>query len=104
MRLIWRLGKAIYPASSHPSTPVALPADLQAVFAANDVEVSKTGFGAEYLARIRGYAFDGGDTLTRTYYQKIRVLDDNGIAEFSTLEFDFDPSYEQLFVNRNGCS
>lgn len=78
---------------------VPLPKDLQKIFAADDVSTTASGYGAEYLSRISGYDFSGGDTRTETLYRKIRVLDDNGISQFSTLEFDFDPSYEQLYVN-----
>ena len=35
----------------------------------------------------------------KAIYRKIQILDDNGVTQFSTLEFDFDPSFEQLYVN-----
>ena len=79
---------------------VALPDDLAQLFAVDDLEGSDAGYGSEFLADIVGYGFSGGEKLFRTVYQKIRILDDNGISDFSTLEFDFDPSYEQLFVNK----
>jgi tetratricopeptide (TPR) repeat protein/transglutaminase-like putative cysteine protease len=78
---------------------VPLPKAMQKVFAANDIASSDAGYGAEFLSRISGYDYAGGETLRETQYRKIRVVDDNGISQFSTLEFDFDPSYEQLFVN-----
>jgi len=78
---------------------VSLPKGMQKIFAANDTGSTESGYGAEYLSRISGYDFAGGETRTETQYRKIRVLDDNGISQFSTLEFDFDPGYEQLFVN-----
>lgn len=84
---------------SKPIEAVQLPADLQTVFASNDMRPDDAGYGAEYLSRITAYAFTGGDRRRETWYRKIRVSDDNGIAQFSTLEFDFDPSYEHLFVN-----
>ncbi len=78
---------------------VPLPGDMQKIFAANDTESSEKGYGAEFLSRISGYDFSGGNTLRETQYRKIRIIDDNGVSSFSTLEFDFDPAYEQLFVN-----
>lgn len=84
------------------STPVAaieMPKDMQKVFEANDASPSESGYGAVYLSRITGYEFSEGDTRRETHYRKIRVADDNGIAQFSTLEFDFDPSFEHLYVN-----
>lgn len=78
---------------------VPLPKDMQKIFAADDAGTKESGYGAEYLSRISGFDFPGGGTRTETLYRKIRVLDDNGISQFSTLEFNFDPSYEQLYVN-----
>lgn len=78
---------------------VPLPKGTDSVFAANDTQSATPGYGAEYLSRITGYAFAGDETRIQTVYQKIRIFDDNGISQFSTLEFDYDPSYETLFVN-----
>lgn len=78
---------------------VLLPKYMQRIFMADDVSTGESGYGAEFLDRIIGYDFNGGETLTETMYRKIRVIDDNGISQFSTLEFDFDPSYEHLYVN-----
>jgi hypothetical protein len=72
---------------------------MQKIFVANDTTSSESGYGAEFLSRIKGYEFSGGKTLKETQYRKIRVIDDNGISQFSTLEFDFNPAYENLFVN-----
>ena len=78
---------------------VPLPKEMQKIFAADDASTTASGYGAEYLSRISGFDFSGGGTRTETLYRKIRVLDDNGISQFSTLEFNFDPSYEHLYVN-----
>ncbi len=80
--------------------PVALPGELGTFFSAAGTDSERDGYGAVFLSRITGYDFDGSDTLRQTQYRKIKVLDDNGVTQFSTLEFDFDPSYEQLYVNR----
>ena len=79
---------------------VAMPRQVRKIFAANDLEAPLDGYGAVFLTRMAGYEFDGSDVRRETQYRKILVLDDNGITRFSTLEFDFDPSYEQLYVNR----
>lgn len=78
---------------------VAMPKQLQRIFDASDLGSTHEGYGAVFLMRATGYDFDGSDILRKTRYRKIRVLDDNGVTQFSTLEFDFDPSYEQLYVN-----
>ncbi len=79
--------------------PVALPRELGKFFSSTSPVANFNGYGAVFLSRITGYGFDGSDTLLQTQYRKILVLDDNGVTQFSTLEFDFDPSYEQLYVN-----
>ena len=78
---------------------VKMPRDIAKLFAADDPGAVQEGYGAVYLTRITGYEFSGGDTLLETHFQKIRILDDNGVTQFSTLEFDFDPAFEQLYVN-----
>ena len=78
---------------------VELPARIQRVFEASDLGAVEAGYGAVFLTRVTGYDFDGSDILRESLYRKIRVLDDNGVTQFSTLEFDFDPSFEQLYVN-----
>ncbi|RZV36117.1 MAG: DUF3857 domain-containing protein [Chromatiales bacterium] len=79
---------------------VTLPDRIQRVFDASDLETVQEGYSAVFLTRVTGYDFDGGEVLRESLYRKIRVLDDNGVTQFSTLEFDFDPSFEQLYVNR----
>ena len=93
------MGQGDVSSISTPVAPVALPKDMQKVFEANDTNSGESGYGAIFLSRITGYEFSGGDTRTETQYKKIRVTDNNGIAQFSTLEFDFDPSFEHLYVN-----
>lgn len=94
-----KLGQGDVSAINTEIDPVPLPRNMRRIFAADDASTGESGYGAEYLNRITGYAFNGGVTLTETMYRKIRVIDDNGISQFSTLEFDFDPSYEHLYVN-----
>ncbi len=93
------LGQGDVSTISTPIEAVALPKDMRRIFAADDAVTGGAGYGADFLSRITGYEFSGGETRTETLYRKIRVADDNGIAQFSTLEFDYDPSYESLFVN-----
>lgn len=94
-----KLGQSDISTISTAIAAVALPKEMQKIFAANDTGTKESGYGAEYLSRISGFDFSGGNTRTETLYRKIHVLDDNGISQFSTLEFNFDPSYEQLYVN-----
>jgi tetratricopeptide (TPR) repeat protein/transglutaminase-like putative cysteine protease len=78
---------------------VAMPQQVKRIFDATDVSSTENGYGAVFLARVAGYDFDGSDVLRESIYRKIQILDDNGVTQFSTLEFDFDPGFEQLYVN-----
>lgn len=78
---------------------LALPKDVQKLFEKSGGDKPVDGFGAVYASKIAGYGFDRSDRLLETQYRKIRILDGTGIKQFSTLEFDFDPAYESLYVN-----
>ena len=78
---------------------VEMPERIRRVFDASDLDAVQAGYGAVYLTRVTGYHFDGSEILRESVYRKIRVLDANGVTQFSTLEFNFDPSFEQLYVN-----
>jgi tetratricopeptide (TPR) repeat protein len=78
---------------------VTMPGKVQRIFDAATLSRTDNRYGAVFLARVAGYDFDGGDVLRESIYRKIKILDDNGVTQFSTLEFDFDPSFEQLYVN-----
>jgi tetratricopeptide (TPR) repeat protein len=87
-------------ASISESLPaVVLPAELQSLVDGAAFNETIDGYGAWFLNRITGYSFDGGETLSRTLVQQIKVQDAQGVANFSTLEFNFDPAFEQLYVN-----
>jgi tetratricopeptide (TPR) repeat protein/transglutaminase-like putative cysteine protease len=78
---------------------VAMPRQVKRSFDATDVNSTEDGYGAVFLSRVAGYDFNGSDVLRESLYRKIQILDDNGVTQFSILEFDFDPSFEQLYVN-----
>ena len=79
---------------------VAMPRNLQKMFNTPGYGNTVDGYGAFFLNRVLGYEFDGGEYLHKTYYQQIKIQDAQGIEQFSTLEFNFDLAYEQLYVNR----
>jgi transglutaminase-like putative cysteine protease/tetratricopeptide (TPR) repeat protein len=93
------LGEGENASISEYLSAVALPAELQALVDDAPFAATVDGYGAWLLNRITGYAFDGGETLTRTLLQQIKVQDAQGVTQFSTLEFNFDPAFEQMYVN-----
>jgi tetratricopeptide (TPR) repeat protein len=93
------LGEGENASISEALPAVALPAELQSLVDGAEFSETIDGYGAWFLNRITGYAFNGGETLSRTLVQQIKLQDAQGVANFSTLEFNFDPAFEQLYVN-----
>lgn len=93
------LGEGDTSTISQAIEPVTMPRKVQRIFDATIPSGTDKAYGAVFLARIGGYEFDGSGVLRQSYYRKIQILDDNGVTQFSTLEFEFDPSFEQLYVN-----
>lgn len=93
------LGEGDNASISTPIDPVPLPKELQKAFESDGSSTAVEGFGAIYTSRIAGFHFDQGESISATQYRKIRIQDVNGIKQFSTLEFDFDPAFEHLYVN-----
>ena len=93
------LGEGENASISEALAAVALPGELRSLVDSAPFNETIEGYGAWFLNRITGYAFSGGETLSRTQVQQIKVQDAQGVANFSTLEFNFDPAFEQLYVN-----
>lgn len=93
------LGEGENASISEVLAAVPLPAELQSLVDSTNYSATIDGYGAWFLNRITGYRFDAGETLSRTLRQQIKVQDAQGVAYFSTLEFNFDPAFEQLYVN-----
>jgi tetratricopeptide (TPR) repeat protein len=56
-------------------------------------------YGARYLKDITAISFTPKKEFKRTDYCSIQVLDSSGIAACSTMQFEFDPLSEAIFVN-----
>jgi transglutaminase-like putative cysteine protease len=94
------LGEGENASISEPVEVVPLPESMQALVDDVSGAARIEGYGAYFINRITGYAFDDSESLTRTQLQQIKVQDAQGIEQYSTLEFDFDPAFEQFYVNR----
>ncbi|MFC3194272.1 DUF3857 domain-containing protein [Marinicella sediminis] len=53
----------------------------------------------EYLYYTVGYGFQPGEPLTTSYARKIKINNPNGVEQFKTITFDFDQSYEHVYLN-----
>ena len=76
------------PVELRSAEPKTLPANLLA-----DAQ-------AYYRRHITAIAFEPGKTYRTSTYLSIEVLTDTGAARFGTMQFDFDPLNERIFVNR----
>jgi tetratricopeptide (TPR) repeat protein/transglutaminase-like putative cysteine protease len=81
-------------------SPVALPETLMKALASLSGDSTNDEYNSYYLARIRGIGFQPGKELKYTTFQRIKVMDASGISLFSTIEIDFNPLSEKLFVNK----
>jgi len=59
----------------------------------------RDGFGAFYLSRVTGYAFERKKDCRHTVRMRIKVLDAAGVSRFSTIQRDYDPVSEDIYVN-----
>ncbi|MDJ0939344.1 MAG: DUF3857 domain-containing protein [Woeseiaceae bacterium] len=94
------LGEGDNASISEAIAAARLPKDIAKLVSGADWGGTRDGYGAYFINRILGYEFDGGESVTETFVQQIKIQDAQGIEQFSTLEFDFDPAFEQLYVNR----
>ncbi|MEW5848976.1 MAG: DUF3857 domain-containing protein [Myxococcota bacterium] len=92
------LGEGNNSAIKEALAPVPLPPELarELVPLANPPQTDR---GAYYDWRVDGVQFERGKLERITYYRRIRVLDESGVSRFSTLQFDFSPLAERIFVN-----
>ncbi|HKD36721.1 MAG TPA: tetratricopeptide repeat protein, partial [Pirellulales bacterium] len=55
---------------------------------------------AYYRRRVTAIEFEPEKVYRTSVYESIQILTDTGAKRFSTLDFDFDPLAEKIFVNR----
>jgi tetratricopeptide (TPR) repeat protein len=94
------LGEGENASISEPVEAVPLPESMLALVDDVSGAARIDGYGAYFINRITGYAFDGSESLRKSQLQQIKIQDAQGIEQHSTLEFDFDPAFEQFYVNR----
>jgi len=84
-----------------PIESVALPEVLQRAFDAHPLE-KDYGTGQPYvlLLAAKGYAFESGKPMRRTWHRRIRINTTEGANNLSSIEFTFDPLSERIFINR----
>lgn len=93
------LGEGNNASISEELVAIALPKNIKKRLSKASLSGLREGYGAFFIDRISGFEFDGGKRVSRSHYQRIKIQDEQGIESFSTLEFNFDPAFEQLYVN-----
>jgi len=84
-----------------PVEKVAIPATLQQVLEANPMEEDYgAGQPTILLLAAKGYAFESGKPLRRTWYRRFKINTTEGANDLSSIEFAFDPLSERIFINR----
>lgn len=59
-----------------------------------------TDAGVLFHHRVICYKFEPGKQLLQTVYYRFTILNRQGIDAISSFEFEFDPEYERMFVNK----
>ncbi len=81
-------------------TPVKLPEEIEIKGPYSPGEYVSSEYGAYYISRIIGLSYEKDAGQKITIYEKIRILDSSGVIKFSTIEKDFNPLYEDIYVNK----
>lgn len=79
--------------------PVPLPESIAALSKAKANPQYTKDESVFYLQHFSGYQHDADGILKNTIRRKIRILNSTGANNFSTFTIDFNPLYEQLYVN-----
>jgi transglutaminase-like putative cysteine protease/tetratricopeptide (TPR) repeat protein len=94
------LGQGDNQAFREPIAPVPVPDGLEAV--SSDVVPKEflEGYPAVFLRSSHGHAIETGKPVRTTSRLRIRVLTQEGAANYSTLEFPFRPASQRAYINR----
>ncbi len=79
--------------------PVELPNKLKAYLDGTVDPAYIKGEGAYYLRHVLGYQQDKKGLIKYTMRRKVHIVNSVGANNFSTFTIDFNPLYEQLYVN-----
>jgi tetratricopeptide (TPR) repeat protein len=93
------LGEGSNTSIKQPIAAVPLPAILTNSATHSARSGYASDFGAYYTRRITAVQYQPGKECRTSDYLFLRVLDCSGVAAFSTIQFNFDPLREDIFVN-----
>lgn len=96
------LGKGNTASINVPIEAVPEPAEITALAARWREEHGphlSEDFGYQILRRVYGISFEKGKPRKTTGSSSVRILDNSGVNQYSTLKFGFDSLGERVFVN-----
>lgn len=96
------LGKGNISLIKTPIEPVPLPSEVAQKVAELDgahFEELDEKFGAVQKTRSYGIYFKVGEPEKRTLRASVKICDSNGLDDYSTLRFYFDPLTESIYIN-----
>lgn len=83
-----------------PITAVALPDEVQRAMTAHP---AAKDYGSDqpyaWLLTAKGYHFEPGRPMRRTWHRRARIYTTEGANELSSIEYAFDPLSERIFIN-----
>lgn len=84
-----------------PIEPVALPESLLKVWKEHPM-AEKHGAGQPYvwLLTAKGHHFTPGKPARRTWHRRARIQTSEGASSLSSIEYQFSPIHERIFINR----
>ena len=93
------LGQGDNTAIKSPIKQVRLPEILMKKLPALEAKPQDNGFDSYYLNIINAFSFKAGKEFKHTTYKRIKIVDAGGVSRFSTLQMEFNPLSEEIYVN-----
>jgi tetratricopeptide (TPR) repeat protein len=93
------LGQGDSSAIRQPIEPVAIPEELTKLSGATTQPATSENYAAIYVKRLRAMHFEKSKDARTTDRRVIRILNRQGVQDFSTLQFTYDPLSEDIYVN-----
>jgi tetratricopeptide (TPR) repeat protein len=87
-----------------PIDPVKLPAELEKQITQKGpspaTKYNTDKYSAYFIYSIENIEFQKGISQKHTLYRKIKINNQTGVSQFSTLTYPFDPLSQNVFVNK----
>jgi hypothetical protein len=91
------LGEGESTSISHKIEPVDFPS-----FEVEDKisSLEKNQYDSYFIQKLSAYSFVVGERLRETKMRRIKIISNQGVKRFSTIELEFNPLYERAYINQ----